>query len=150
MDRRCDLSRRQLLAASLSLPLAVACARTPAPPPGTRVPLAAIPTGGRLRVLHGEEPVELRREGDEVRARSLWCTHTGCEVRWVEAESIYRCLCHEATFAADGRVLTGPPPRPLRDVELVLEGDRILLPDRRSDVVARASPFSRSVAAARR
>jgi cytochrome b6-f complex iron-sulfur subunit len=149
MDHDGDLSRRQLLAASLALPLAAACARTPAPP-GTRVPLAAIPAGARLRVLHGEEPVELRREGGEVRARSLWCTHTGCEVRWIESESIYRCVCHDATFGADGRVLSGPPPRPLRDLEVVLEGDRILLPARPPDVVARAAPFSRSAAAVRR
>jgi len=150
MVRGDDLSRRQLLAASLALPLAAACARAPATPPGTRVALTAIPAGGRLRVLHGEEPVELRREDGEVRARSLWCTHTGCEVRWVEAESIYRCLCHEATFGADGRVLTGPPPRPLRDLEVVLEGDRILLPDRSPEVVARAARVSRSAATARR
>lgn len=147
MARGDDLSRRQLLAASLALPLATACARTPAPPPGTRVALTAIPAGGRLRVLHGEEPVELRREGGEVRARSLWCTHTGCEVRWVESESLYRCVCHEATFGADGRVLSGPPPRSLRDVEVVLEGDRILLPDRPPEVVA---GLSRSGAAVRR
>lgn len=151
MSRTDELSRRELLAASLALPLGASCARTPPPPPGTRVPLAAIPAGARLRVLHREEPVELRREAGEVRARSLWCTHTGCEVRWVEAESIYRCPCHEATFAADGRVLTGPPPRPLREVEVVLEGDRILLPDPAPVATATVAPdLSRFAAAARR
>lgn len=145
------LSRRELLATTLALPLAASCARTPPPPPGMRVPLDAIPAGARLRVLHREEPVELRREGGEVRARSLWCTHTGCEVRWVEAESIYRCPCHEATFAADGRVLTGPPPRPLREIDVVLEGDRILLPDPAPVATAAVAPgLSRSAAAARR
>lgn len=150
MSRRETLSRRELLAVGFALPLA-ACARTPPPPPGTRVPLDAIPAGARLRVLHGEEPVELRREGGEVRARSLWCTHTGCEVRWDEAAELYRCPCHEATFGADGRVRSGPPPRPLREIDVVPEGDRILLPDPPPAATAALGPgFSRSAAAARR
>jgi Rieske Fe-S protein len=148
MSRAGRLSRRELLATTLAVPLAASCARTPPPPPGTRVPLAAIPAGARLRVLHREEPVELRREGGEVRARSLWCTHTGCEVRWIEADALYRCPCHEATFGADGRVLSGPPPRPLREVRVVLEGDRILLPDPEpAATTALASGLSRSSAA---
>ncbi len=119
------LSRRALLTAAAAL--AARCAREPPPPPGTRVPLATLPLGERVVVDHQGEPVELLRTAAGVRARSLWCTHTGCRVVWEEQNSHYRCLCHEAHFDDAGRVLSGPPPRPLREVRTLPLGDEILL-----------------------
>jgi cytochrome b6-f complex iron-sulfur subunit len=77
------------------------------------IPLADLPIGVRVRVLDGEHPVELLRTAGGVESRSLWCTHTGCEVRWIEAEEAYVCPCHDGRFDADGRVVAGPPPRAL-------------------------------------
>jgi cytochrome b6-f complex iron-sulfur subunit len=130
------LSRRAALRLAAAAPLAavVAC-RAPAasPPPGTLVPLTSLPEGARLRVLRDDEPIELVRRGDMVRARSLWCTHVGCEVRWVPAREIYRCPCHRGIFAADGRVLEGPPPAPLREIALGRYGDQVVIPPRAAD-----------------
>lgn len=93
------------------------CAK-PAPPPAPTltVPLAELPEGVRVVRRLGDRPVELLRAGGTVRARSLWCTHQGCAVRWVPESGRYQCLCHEGTFDADGQPLSGPPPRPLRDL----------------------------------
>lgn len=41
------------------------------------------------------------------------CTHEGCTVQFVPAESLVWCACHNAKFDLDGRVLSGPPPKPL-------------------------------------
>ena len=126
-------TRRDALRLAAAAPLAAAAAcRAPAasPPPGTRVALASLPEGERVRVLRGDEPIELVRSGDAVSARSLWCTHVGCEVRWVSAHEIYSCPCHGAVFAADGRVLEGPPKAPLREIAVTRWGDEVVIPPR--------------------
>jgi Rieske Fe-S protein len=124
-----SLSRRAALGLAAAAPLALlaACRRGPEPPAGTAVPLAALAEGLRVRVLRGEEPVEVLRTGDEFRARSLWCTHLGCEVRWNEATATYDCPCHEGRFDADGRVVAGPPTGALRAIPVRVDGDRLVL-----------------------
>ena len=87
------------------------CAREQ--PTAVVVPLEDVPAGSRIRVLVGEHPVELRGKDSGVEARSLWCTHTGCEVRWSDEEQRYLCPCHDGAFDAEGKVVAGPPPRPL-------------------------------------
>lgn len=127
------LSRREALrlAAAAPVALVVACRQAVELPPGTVVSLADLPEGRRVRVLRGEEPVELVRTGATVRARSLWCTHLGCEVRWNEAAATYDCPCHDGRYDADGRVLAGPPTAALRAVATRLVGDRLVLLDAR-------------------
>lgn len=57
----------------------------------------------------------LRREAaDEFVAFSLYCTHTGCPVRWEEGAQLFLCPCHGGAFYRDGRVASGPPPVPLQ------------------------------------
>jgi Rieske Fe-S protein len=122
-----ELTRRRLLALAAPLGVAAACGVPVAPNPTAEVALSDLANGGRMVVWLGDEPVELRREGDLVRARSLWCTHTGCRVNWQPESSTYRCLCHEASFDAGGRVLSGPPPRPLRDVPVAVRGEVLVV-----------------------
>ena len=98
-----------------------------AEPPVTRVPLEDVPDGGRLRVLLGGRPVELRRSGGQVVARSLVCTHFACEVHWDPEDEVYACPCHDGAFAPDGRVLAGPPNRPLPEVPVVVDGPEVVL-----------------------
>ena len=99
------------------------------PPPPLDVPLADLAVGARMRVVHSTNPVELRRTEAGVFARSLWCTHWGCEVRWSEPERRYLCPCHEGIFDSAGRVVSGPPPRPLADYPVAVEGEVIRVGD---------------------
>jgi cytochrome b6-f complex iron-sulfur subunit len=48
-----------------------------------------------------------------LRALDARCTHEGCTVQYVPGEEVVWCACHNARFGIDGRVLSGPPPRPL-------------------------------------
>ena len=93
------------------------------------VPLADLPLGVRVRVLDGEHPVELLRTQAGVEARSLWCTHTGCEVRWYADREEYVCPCHDAVFDADGKVMAGPPPRPLVGYPIRVTQTEVVLGD---------------------
>lgn len=56
----------------------------------------------------------LRRDGDEdFVAFTVYCTHTGCPVRWDEGAQLFLCPCHGGSFYRDGGVASGPPPTPL-------------------------------------
>jgi menaquinol-cytochrome c reductase iron-sulfur subunit len=56
----------------------------------------------------------LRRVNDtEFIAFSTICTHLGCPVRWLADANLFMCPCHGGVFYADGKVASGPPPRPL-------------------------------------
>ena len=41
------------------------------------------------------------------------CTHLGCPLHWVPAREKFLCPCHGGMFNALGKVVGGPPPRPL-------------------------------------
>lgn len=111
-----------------TLPPGVPAASTDRPHwPRTTIPLSEVRDGGRTVVKLGTYPVELRRAGLVVTARSLLCTHMGCPVAWREADSRYVCPCHGGLYDADGRAIEGPPPRGLDPVPIRRVGDRLLL-----------------------
>jgi menaquinol-cytochrome c reductase iron-sulfur subunit len=55
----------------------------------------------------------MTEDGQRFTAMSNVCTHLGCRVRWIPADSKFACPCHNGVFDKDGSVLSGPPPRPL-------------------------------------
>jgi cytochrome b6-f complex iron-sulfur subunit len=110
------------------LPAFVGCGEEDAAAlPSLTVPLSQLPVDTRVRTMLGDVPVELHRVGDEVTARSLLCTHQGCEVIWELDRQRYFCPCHDGSFDAEGRVLGGPPTRPLRSVPVRVENEMVIV-----------------------
>lgn len=72
-----------------------------------------------------EESVYLRRRGDSIDAVSAICPHTGCLVQ--RAGRGFGCPCHRSDFDEDGRLISGPAPRPLDRLETRVEGGRLKL-----------------------
>ena len=68
-----------------------------------------------------------RVKEDEVIAISAACTHLGCIVTWDEDQQIFKCPCHNSKFDSQGRVISGPAPKPLRRYKTKIEDGRILL-----------------------
>ncbi len=50
---------------------------------------------------------------DKILAFDPHCTHLGCAYRWVEQAKQFFCPCHAGVFSMTGKVVSGPPPRPL-------------------------------------
>ena len=67
---------------------------------------------------------------------SAVCTHLGCTVAHFSSDGKFHCPCHGSVFAADGKVLHGPAPRPLqwfeiteaRDGKLRVDKDKVVPP----------------------
>ena len=55
------------------------------------------------------------------------CPHLGCGVDWDATANQFRCPCHGGVFDLGGRVLEGPPPRPLTRLETKLEAGTIFI-----------------------
>jgi Rieske Fe-S protein len=98
-----------------------------APEAISRVPLADLADGARLRIDHHGEPIELLREGEQLIARSLICTHQYCRMFWHQASNGYRCPCHGAQFGPDGRPQTGPISVPMYSLPVRVEGSEIII-----------------------
>lgn len=97
--------------------------RVPALPPGR-------PTEAHYEVLRREQGRE-RAVGRRVYlvetptgpvAFDPQCTHLGCATRWDDATRLFLCPCHGGGFDLEGRVVMGPPPRPLRRLPLRRDG----------------------------
>ena len=76
-----------------------------------------------------KDPAILVRKPDgSLSAFSQKCTHLSCAVYYSAENNRLECPCHEGYFSVDtGRVLQGPPPRPL---------PRIRIEERGGDIVA--------------
>ncbi len=63
----------------------------------------------------------------EVLAFSPICTHLGCAYHWDAKKGDFVCPCHGSEFSLDGKVLSGPAPRPLDRFETKIENARLWL-----------------------
>lgn len=69
----------------------------------------------------------VKQASGDVIVYSGLCTHLGCGIRWNPDTQQFHCPCHRGIFALDGRVLGGPPPRPLDRLPVKIEGGRLLV-----------------------
>ena len=79
-------------------------------------------------IKFGTKPVILiRTANDEVRAFSATCTHLDCTVQFRKDFGMIWCACHNGKYDLNGRNISGPPPRPLDEFRVVIQGDEILI-----------------------
>jgi nitrite reductase/ring-hydroxylating ferredoxin subunit len=92
--------------------------------------LSEVPVGGvkLFRYPGPEDPCILVRHSEsEFAAYSQKCTHLSCAVYYSHGDRRLECPCHEAYFSVrEGRVLQGPPQRPLPRIVLERRGDQIV------------------------
>ncbi len=69
----------------------------------------------------------LTTNGRDYVAISNICTHLGCRVRWISEQQRFFCPCHNGIFDKEGKVVAGPPPRPLDRYEAKVENDQIYI-----------------------
>ena len=117
-------------AATAGLTVAASASRRDGPPPEVRVAsLDELPVGGSLVFAYpgAATPCLLvHREAGRYVAFAQGCTHLGCPVVYERGQDRLECPCHAGFFsAADGRVLAGPPPRPLPRVVLETRGGEL-------------------------
>jgi menaquinol-cytochrome c reductase iron-sulfur subunit len=74
---------------------------------------------------YGESP-------DEYVAISTRCAHLGCPVNWVSASESFVCPCHGGVYDFEGKVIGGPPVRPLDRFQTRVENGQVQIGPRYS------------------
>lgn len=69
----------------------------------------------------------VRNEGGKPVALSARCTHASCAVSWSAGDRQFVCPCHGGRYDAEGRVVTGPPPKPLERLTTSIEGGDVFI-----------------------
>jgi cytochrome b6-f complex iron-sulfur subunit len=133
-----ELSRRSFLTYLLGLAGALGLAGLLAPIIRYAYPVVTVTAAEKLKVAdlstlkplgeavyfdYQDTPSALVLTADGTpKAFSLVCTHFGCIVKWVPADKDFFCPCHGGKFSAEGKVLSGPPPKPLTELKVVKDG----------------------------
>jgi menaquinol-cytochrome c reductase iron-sulfur subunit len=69
----------------------------------------------------------VKLDDQNVVAYSPQCTHLGCAYHWDEQAKNFLCPCHTSTFGIDGKVLSGPAPRPLDRYVTRVDNGKLLI-----------------------
>lgn len=88
---------------------------------------AEFPAGqGKVVPVNDKPVIVVRTEQEGIKAFSAICTHLGCIVEWDENRQIILCPCHDGRFSPlNGAVISGPPPSPLPELPVSVEGDAV-------------------------
>jgi menaquinol-cytochrome c reductase iron-sulfur subunit len=69
----------------------------------------------------------VKHADNSVTAFGPQCTHLGCAYHWDDRKNEFLCPCHNSLFAVDGKVVSGPAPRPLDRYDTKVQGNKLLL-----------------------
>ncbi len=90
--------------------------------------LSAIEKDSGTIVRFGSKPVILVRTANgDLRAFSATCTHLDCTVQYRKDLGVIWCACHNGRYDLTGRNIAGPPPRPLEEYRVIVQGEDVLV-----------------------
>jgi len=88
---------------------------------------AIAPNSARI-VKFAARPVLLIRVSEsEWRAFGATCTHLDCTVQYRSESQQIWCACHNGFYDLNGRVVAGPPPRPLEEYVVRVRGEEVVI-----------------------
>ncbi len=65
-----------------------------------------------------EKPVYVIKKADgKLIVLTSVCPHLGCAVKWNDTGTQFKCPCHNGVFTTEGKLMSGPPPRDMDELE---------------------------------
>ena len=87
-----------------------------------------IPPGEAKDIVFNNTPgVLINRPDKGFIALSRVCTHLGCLVDYQKDRKRLLCPCHAGAYDLSGNVTSGPPPKPLPQFPVKVQGDSIII-----------------------
>ncbi len=74
----------------------------------------------------------IRLPSGDYKSFTAVCTHLGCTVQYVPKEGDIWCPCHNGHYDLNGKVISGPPPRPLEEYSVFIRGGDIVVAKEKS------------------
>ena len=85
------------------------------------------PNSARVFKFGSRPALLVRTANGEWRAFSAVCTHLSCIVQYNEQSRQIWCACHNGLFDLNGKVAGGPPPRPLEQYTVHVQGEEVIV-----------------------
>lgn len=77
----------------------------------------------------GQQAAWVVRRADRLLVFDPRCTHLSCAYHWHAQSKQFLCPCHNGVYDLEGRVVSGPPPRPLDTFDTTIrDGTLFVLP----------------------
>ena len=106
------------------------------PPEGTETAVSSVvagklgelaPNSGKI-FRSGDKPgILITTAHGELAAFNAVCTHLNCTVQYDSEAKCIWCACHNGRFDLSGKVISGPPPRPLERYDVNIRGENIVV-----------------------
>ncbi len=79
-------------------------------------------------IKFGSKPVILiRTSTGDLKAFEATCTHLDCTVQYRKDMEMIWCACHNGKYDLSGRNVAGPPPRPLDEYRVTVQGEEVFI-----------------------
>jgi Rieske Fe-S protein len=75
----------------------------------------------------GSKPGILVKKENHYQAFIAVCTHLDCTVAFLPEKRMFFCPCHDGWYDENGFNVAGPPPAPLRQLIVDMEGEDIII-----------------------
>jgi len=80
------------------------------------------PDSGKIFKFGSQPGILIHTPDDKWRAFSAVCTHLGCIVQYRQDLDEIWCACHNGHYNLQGKNIAGPPPRPLEEYVVNIQG----------------------------
>ena len=85
------------------------------------------PNSGKIFKFGDKPGILINTPSGELRAFNAVCTHLNCTVQYDSQAKYILCACHNGHFDLAGKVISGPPPRPLEQYKVNTRGEDIVV-----------------------
>lgn len=106
------------------------------PPKGAETAVASVvaakrgelpPNSGKIFKFGDKPGILINTSKGELLSFTAVCTHLNCTVQYDSQASLIWCACHNGRFDLNGKVISGPPPRPLEEYKVNIRGENIVV-----------------------
>jgi len=80
---------------------------------------------GKIFKFGSKPGIIIKTQAGDLKAFSASCTHLDCIVQYDPNSKLIVCACHNGKYDLTGKNIAGPPPRPLEEFSVKVQGDDI-------------------------
>jgi cytochrome b6-f complex iron-sulfur subunit len=85
------------------------------------------PNNGKVFAFGSRPAIVVRTPAGDWRAFTAVCTHLNCTVQYRSDMQMIWCACHNGMYDLNGKVISGPPPRPLDEYTVHIRGEEVVV-----------------------
>jgi cytochrome b6-f complex iron-sulfur subunit len=85
------------------------------------------PNSAKIFRFGNKPAILINTSGGTLKAFSAVCTHLNCTVQYSKESKNIWCACHNGKFDLNGKVISGPPPKPLEEFKVNVVGENIIV-----------------------